>query len=320
MRWRLKSPVSLLFTQPFIQAQIKENIKAPRHWPLCEEFIGDQWISLTNGQQRGKCFHWLASSWTPTLPLTCNIEPGGRSVYGVGQALIPRTWQQPRLPGHSRQKRPVRQSRCIGLHKATLERPHVEQPQDADMLGGALAWLMKHCLLGVQYPLSWNTQHIMTSSHGKTVCWVSSTRSPETNNTLSRHHTESAGCPHSIQKHTTHCDVITREYSLLVVQHPLPWNMQHIMTSPYGTQSTRLSSILWRHYVSARCPAPVQNTTHCEVITWNHFLYYWLLVRGVHQWLSPVDYLTKGKWFALWVCFFVVIMITLSWKTTHNVK
>ena len=31
---------SLLFTQPFIQAQIKENIKAPRHWPLCGEFTG----------------------------------------------------------------------------------------------------------------------------------------------------------------------------------------------------------------------------------------------------------------------------------------
>ena len=34
-RWRLKSPASRLLTQPFIQAQIKENIKAPRHWPLC---------------------------------------------------------------------------------------------------------------------------------------------------------------------------------------------------------------------------------------------------------------------------------------------
>ena len=37
-RWRLKSPASLLFTQLFVQAQIKENIKAPRHWPLCGEF------------------------------------------------------------------------------------------------------------------------------------------------------------------------------------------------------------------------------------------------------------------------------------------
>ena len=35
VRWHLKSPASPLFTQPFIQAQIKENIKAPHHWPLC---------------------------------------------------------------------------------------------------------------------------------------------------------------------------------------------------------------------------------------------------------------------------------------------
>ena len=35
---RLKSPASRLFTQPFIQAQIKENIKALRPWPMCGEF------------------------------------------------------------------------------------------------------------------------------------------------------------------------------------------------------------------------------------------------------------------------------------------
>ena len=39
-RWRLKSPASRLFILSFIQAQIKENIKAPRHWPLCGEFTG----------------------------------------------------------------------------------------------------------------------------------------------------------------------------------------------------------------------------------------------------------------------------------------
>ena len=36
--------------QLFIQAQIKENIKAPRHWPLCGEFTDDRWITRTNGQ------------------------------------------------------------------------------------------------------------------------------------------------------------------------------------------------------------------------------------------------------------------------------
>ena len=39
-----------IVTQPFIQAQIKENIKAPRHWHLCEEFFGDWWIPHRNGQ------------------------------------------------------------------------------------------------------------------------------------------------------------------------------------------------------------------------------------------------------------------------------
>ena len=31
--WRLKSPASPLFVQSLVQAQIKENIKAQRHWP-----------------------------------------------------------------------------------------------------------------------------------------------------------------------------------------------------------------------------------------------------------------------------------------------
>ena len=31
------------------KAQIKENIKAPRHWPLWGEFTGDRWISQAEG-------------------------------------------------------------------------------------------------------------------------------------------------------------------------------------------------------------------------------------------------------------------------------
>ena len=38
------------------QAQIKENIKVPRHWPLCGQFTGNRWIPRTKGQQRGKMF------------------------------------------------------------------------------------------------------------------------------------------------------------------------------------------------------------------------------------------------------------------------
>ena len=36
--------------QRFIQAQIIENTKAPRHWPLWREFTGERWIPRTNGQ------------------------------------------------------------------------------------------------------------------------------------------------------------------------------------------------------------------------------------------------------------------------------
>ena len=49
-RWCLKSPASRLFTEQFIQAQMKWNIKALRYWPLCGEFTGDRWIPCTKGQ------------------------------------------------------------------------------------------------------------------------------------------------------------------------------------------------------------------------------------------------------------------------------
>ena len=68
-RWRLKSQASRLFTQPFILVQITGNIVAPGHWHLCGEFTGDRWIPRTNGQQRGKCFHLMTSSFSASLSL-----------------------------------------------------------------------------------------------------------------------------------------------------------------------------------------------------------------------------------------------------------
>ena len=41
-RWRLKSPTYRLFAQPFVQAQIKESIKAPCHWPFWGESTDDK--------------------------------------------------------------------------------------------------------------------------------------------------------------------------------------------------------------------------------------------------------------------------------------
>ena len=39
----IKSPASRWFSQPLVPAQIEENIKAPRRWPLWWEFTGDRW-------------------------------------------------------------------------------------------------------------------------------------------------------------------------------------------------------------------------------------------------------------------------------------
>ena len=39
---------SPLLTQPFIQAQIKEYIKAPRHWHLCGEFTAQMASNADN--------------------------------------------------------------------------------------------------------------------------------------------------------------------------------------------------------------------------------------------------------------------------------
>ena len=63
-RWRLKSPPSQLFTQPFILFRRRSRkIQAPRYWPLCGELTRDRWIPPTECPWRGKCFHLMTSSW-----------------------------------------------------------------------------------------------------------------------------------------------------------------------------------------------------------------------------------------------------------------
>ena len=87
MRWCLISPTSPLLTQPFIQVQIKENIKALRHWPLCGEFTGDWWIPHTNVQYRRKCFHLTTSSWAclcnDSSPIQARITKFGPEVQNT---------------------------------------------------------------------------------------------------------------------------------------------------------------------------------------------------------------------------------------------
>ena len=52
-----------IVAQLLAEAQVRRNIKAPSHLPLCGEFTGDRWIPRTKGQYRGKCSHLMTSSW-----------------------------------------------------------------------------------------------------------------------------------------------------------------------------------------------------------------------------------------------------------------
>ena len=58
--------MSQVFTQPYVQAQVKENIKAPCHWPLRGEFTRNWWILRTQGQLLGKGFDLMTSPWAST--------------------------------------------------------------------------------------------------------------------------------------------------------------------------------------------------------------------------------------------------------------
>ena len=54
--------LAIVYSTVYSGAQMKENSKAPRHWPLWGEFTDDRWIPRTKCQLRQKCFHLMASS------------------------------------------------------------------------------------------------------------------------------------------------------------------------------------------------------------------------------------------------------------------
>ena len=79
MASQITSLTSVLLNRLF-KAQIKENIKAARHWLLWGEFTGDRWIPRKKGQYRGKCFHLMTSSWIGVASLALGqSNHGGNS-------------------------------------------------------------------------------------------------------------------------------------------------------------------------------------------------------------------------------------------------
>ena len=64
--WHLKSPASPSYTQAFIQAQINENIIAPRQWPLCGDFPAQKASNAENVSiwwRHHAKRHWYHAAW-----------------------------------------------------------------------------------------------------------------------------------------------------------------------------------------------------------------------------------------------------------------
>ena len=91
-----------MFTQPFVRAQIIENIKAPRHWSLWGEFTGERYIlnvaaavqtmqaptapaaivliyRQTSNKSRIKSQNWNVSRFVLQLSLPNQLKPDATS-------------------------------------------------------------------------------------------------------------------------------------------------------------------------------------------------------------------------------------------------
>ena len=71
MQQHLKSPASPLFSQPLVQ--MKKNIKAPCHWPLCGEFTGIGEFPAQMASNMKNVSIWWRHHETDDMPLSDQI-------------------------------------------------------------------------------------------------------------------------------------------------------------------------------------------------------------------------------------------------------
>ena len=76
LRWRHNDHAGVSNHQPhgcllnrLFRRKSKKTSKLRVTGLLCGKFTGDRWISRTNGQLRGKCFHLMTSSCATLLPV-----------------------------------------------------------------------------------------------------------------------------------------------------------------------------------------------------------------------------------------------------------
>ena len=105
----LKSPASRLFTQLFIQTHVKENIKAPRHWPLCGAFTGDRWIPRTKASNAENASIWWPHHGTSGTLLIIMVT---HVVYCISSHYLQK-WP------HTNLTYAAHDNRCISIWKPT---------------------------------------------------------------------------------------------------------------------------------------------------------------------------------------------------------
>ena len=143
MRLCLKWPASRLFTQPFIQAQMKENIKYPRHWPLWGKFTGDRWISRTKASNVGN----VSIRWRHYV--IARISNTGNCISDHNDVItwkhFPRYW--PFVRGIHRWPVPTRRASSAELCFFLWWTPEhtVEQIVELPMIWEAITVMWCHC-------------------------------------------------------------------------------------------------------------------------------------------------------------------------------
>ena len=94
-----------LFSELFVSAHIKDNIKAPRHWPLWGEFAGDRWMA---SNAENVSIWWRHNAACGTIARTHGCVRNDSETHSTGVTGL-----------HSRLRRscnPVTQSRAFHCH------------------------------------------------------------------------------------------------------------------------------------------------------------------------------------------------------------
>ena len=134
--------MSRLFTQPFVQAQIKENIKTLRHWPLWVEFTGDQLIPLTKGNVLPSCQFWFPNdNWLVSLYMPVRYSESrdkGRDPLAANQMCVSGAFKHDDIIKWKHFPRYWHSVR--GIHRSPVNSPHKGQWRGTLMFSLICIW------------------------------------------------------------------------------------------------------------------------------------------------------------------------------------